>query len=62
LRAPARAEIKVMRGKPWQLPILGLSLLLSGCAALVVNSATDTLSAAILDQTDPQLVAEGAPA
>ena len=36
--------------------------LMAGCAAMIVNSATDTLSAAILDQTDPQLVAEGAPA
>ena len=37
-------------------------LLLTGCASMLMDSATDTLSAAILEQTDPQLVAEGAPA
>ncbi len=47
----------------WGLAPLALAVLLSaGCAAMVMDSATDTLSAAILEQTDPQLVADGAPA
>lgn len=43
--------------------VIGSAATLSaGCASMVMGAATDTLSAAILDQTDPQLVADGAPA
>ena len=34
----------------------------SGCASLIAGSAADTLSAAILNQTDPAIVESGAPA
>src|SRR5690554_2562815 len=34
----------------------------SGCSGLVGSMAADTLSAAILEQDDPQLILEGAPA
>jgi len=34
----------------------------SGCSGLIGSMAADTLSAAILDQEDPQLIEEGAPA
>lgn len=47
------------------LALLGSMLLSSGCAALVSNAASrfaDNLSAAIINQTDPQTVRDGAPA
>lgn len=37
-------------------------LALSGCASLIGSMAADTLSAAILNQDDPELVASGLPA
>ena len=37
-------------------------LLTTGCASLIAGSAADTLSAAILNQTDPAIVESGAPA
>ncbi|HEY5565818.1 MAG TPA: TRAP transporter TatT component family protein [Gammaproteobacteria bacterium] len=38
------------------------SLALTGCANLIGSMAADTLSAAILNQNDPELVASGVPA
>ncbi len=38
---------------------LGLS---SGCASLIAGAASETISAAILNQTNPNIVADGAPA
>lgn len=54
------------RAAPW-LRVLAVLVLaaLGGCAALVrpvVNNAADNLSAAILDQDDPETVRDGAPA
>lgn len=44
-------------------PILVLAApLLGGCASMIAGSAAETLSAAILNQNDPQIVADGAPA
>ena len=34
----------------------------SGCASLIAGAASDTISAAILNQTNPNIVADGAPA
>lgn len=45
--------------------LLGMLLLSSGCASLVSNAASkfaDNLSAAIVNQNDPQTVRDGAPA
>ena len=47
----------------WLLPVLALSL--AGCASLVSSAASefaDNLSAAVLNQTDPATVRDGAPA
>jgi hypothetical protein len=35
---------------------------LSGCASLIGSMAADTLSSSILNQTDPELIADGVPA
>ena len=42
--------------------VCAAAMLVSGCASLVGSVASDTLSAAILDQDDPALVENGAPA
>ena len=42
--------------------MLALSWLLSGCASLISDAAAETLTAAILNQDDPAIVAEGVPA
>lgn len=42
--------------------VLSGPLLLGGCASLIAGAAADTLSAAILNQDDPNLVGEGVPA
>ena len=42
--------------------LLSFAGILSGCTNVLGSIASDTLSAAILDQDDPELVASGAPA
>lgn len=52
------------RASAWRagIPIGLAALTLSGCANLVGSMAADTLSAAILNQDDPELIASGLPA
>ena len=42
--------------------LLGLSLLLGGCASMISSGMSEGLSQAIVDQDDPQTVRDGAPA
>jgi hypothetical protein len=55
------------RARRWacQVVIIGLSLMTAGCASLISSAASgfaDNLSAAVLNQDDPQTVRDGAPA
>jgi hypothetical protein len=45
----------------WLSVIVGLAAI-SGCASLISGAASDTISAAILNQSNPAIVADGAPA
>ncbi|MFO7287755.1 MAG: TRAP transporter TatT component family protein [Gammaproteobacteria bacterium] len=59
---PISGGPRAARRAPLAAFICAAAVLLSGCAGLVGSVASDTLSAAILDQDDPALIEAGAPA